>query len=137
MTNVVRQTGNHPENYDGGEIYRTLPEEEERYKGTASELGYEVRWPWITLPALLVLLSTMILIVTIINTQRSDINAWRSSPLALVFMDVDPLILKNRVDYMKNTKFLTKRPVEPKSCWRATGKETGVSRSHDFSGQTG
>ena len=48
-----------------------------------------MRWRWIILPAVLVLSSLLILIVTIVKTARSPVQAWKGSPLALLFTDVD------------------------------------------------
>ena len=74
MTNVIRTDNSQPDNM---------------YNGVAFQLGYEVRWEWIILPATLVLTSTLILIVIIIQTSRSPVSAWKGSPLILLFMNLD------------------------------------------------
>ena len=81
MTNVIRTTA--------------PPSSSKLYDGKAYQLGIRIRWPWITLPVSLVLSSLMILITSIIKTARSPVEAWKSSPLSLLFMDVDRDI-KNR-----------------------------------------
>lgn len=73
MTNAIRST-NLNETY---------------YHGTAFHLGYEVHWAWITLPAALVIMSLLILTITIFETARSPVQAWKGSPLALLFMGID------------------------------------------------
>ncbi len=59
------------------------------YNGTGYYLGVQVRWRWTILPAALVVSSFLILIVTIVKTARSPVQAWKGSPLALLFIDVD------------------------------------------------
>ena len=74
------------------------------YNGTGYQLGVQVRWRWIILPAVLVLSSLLILIVTIVKTAKSPMQAWKGSPLALLFTDVDQDILKRaegRMDVYK------------------------------------
>ena len=67
------------------------------YNGQAYQLGYDVRWPWIILPVVLVVWSLIILVITMIKTARSSVRAWKGSPLAILFMDVD--------DQIKNAAF--------------------------------
>ena len=68
------------------------------YHGQAYQLGYEVRWPWIILPVALVLWSLVILGAIMIKTaNRSEVRAWKGSPLAILFMDVDDEIRKRAV----------------------------------------
>ena len=64
------------------------------YNGQAYQLGYDVRWPWIILPVVLVVWSLIILATTMIKTARSPVRAWKGSPLAMLFMDVDDQIKK-------------------------------------------
>ena len=70
------------------------PAPDDMYNGTGYQLGVQVRWEWIILPAVLVLSSLLILIVTIVKTARSPVQAWKGSPLALLFTDVDQDIRK-------------------------------------------
>ena len=73
MTNVIRTN---------------TPHSDDMYNGTAYHLGYQVRWEWIVLPATLVLISTLVLIMAIVQTSRSSVSAWKGSPLTLLFMNV-------------------------------------------------
>lgn len=71
-------------------VIRTrAPQSSGLYNGKAYQLGVRVRWPWVILPTSLVLSSLIILITTIVKTARSPVRAWKSSPLALLFMEVD------------------------------------------------
>ena len=74
MTNVIRTD---------------TPQPDDMYNGTAYHLGYQVQWEWIVLPAALVLISTLVLIIAIVQTSRSSVSAWKGSPLTLLFMNVD------------------------------------------------
>ena len=67
------------------------------YGGQAYQLGYSVRWPWIILPVVLVVWSLIMLATTMIKTARSPVGAWKGSPLAVLFMDVDDQIKKTAV----------------------------------------
>ena len=60
------------------------------YNGTAYQLGVKVRWAWIALPTAIVLFSFIFLVIVIAKTVRSPVEAWKGSPLALLFFDVDP-----------------------------------------------
>ena len=59
------------------------------YNGKGLYLGVQVRWRWIILPATLVVSSLIILVATIINTARSHVQAWKGSPLVLLFTNLD------------------------------------------------
>lgn len=72
--------------------------ENDFYKGVALQLGYDIRWAWISLPAASVVLSLFIMFVIIIRTARSPVRAWKGSALTLLFTDVDPE-LKNQVTF--------------------------------------
>ena len=67
------------------------------YNGQAYQLGYEVRWPWIILPVAVVMCSLIILVATMIKTAKSPVRAWKGSPLAILFMDVDNQIKETAV----------------------------------------
>jgi hypothetical protein len=75
MTNVIRTS--YP------------ADENDMYNGTGYRLGYEVQWIWLSLPALLVASSVLILVAIMIKTARSPVQAWKGSPLAILFMNVD------------------------------------------------
>jgi hypothetical protein len=66
------------------------PAQDDRYDGTAFILGVSVRWYWLSLPLLLVGLSLVFLIINIYRTSRSGVGAWKGSPLALLFCDIEP-----------------------------------------------
>ena len=87
MTNVVRTN---------------IPESSEMYDGTGFQLGVQIHWAWIVLPAFLVLMSLFILVCAIVQTTRSPVSAWKGSPLALLFMDVDANIKKRAIVHMDN-----------------------------------
>lgn len=78
LTNAIRSVSNQNNHF------------EEAYLGTASQLGYRIRWPWIILPGVMVLLSLIVLVVSIMRTSRIPVRAWKGSPLTVLFMDVDP-----------------------------------------------
>lgn len=71
MTDVIRTTNPEPNDY---------------YNGSAVRLAYRVRWVWITLPVLLMLVSLLVLIVAMVQTRRSSVQAWKGSLLTLLFM---------------------------------------------------
>ena len=75
MTNIVRS-------FD-------LAPEQPSFDGIAYQLGYDVRWIWIILPATIVGASLLLLVVVIVRTTRSDTHPWKGSPLALLLMSVD------------------------------------------------
>lgn len=56
-----------------------------------------MRWPWIILPVALVIWSLIILVTTMIKTAKSPVRAWKGSPLAVLFMDVDDQIKETAV----------------------------------------
>ena len=95
MTNVIRTSNDEPS--DGSKLY---------YRGTAYHLGYEVRWVWITLPAILVVMSAVILVTIMIQTATSPVHAWKTSPLALLFVDVDANLRRKAVGQMSNVNGL-------------------------------
>lgn len=75
MTNVIRTMGE--------------AEPEIQYDGTGYQLGYDVRWVWIVLPAILVVMSLLILVIIMVRTARSPVQPWKGSTLAFLFMNVD------------------------------------------------
>jgi hypothetical protein len=70
------------------------------YDGTSYQLGVSIRWQWITLPAALVLLSVLFLVVVMVQTARSPVAAWKGSPLATLFFDVEQEMRQNVVGQM-------------------------------------
>ena len=75
------------------QVVRTYtPQSDSVYDGTASILIYEyqVHWGWITMPAMLVASSVVLLVVAIARTNRHPVCAWQGSPLTLLYMKLDP-----------------------------------------------
>jgi hypothetical protein len=89
MTNVVRITN---------------PMTDELYNGTGLQLGVRVRWEWLALPAAMVGLSLLVLIATIIRTATSPVKAWKGSPLAVLFLDVDQEIRTRASNHLNDFK---------------------------------
>jgi hypothetical protein len=67
------------------------------YDGTGYQLGINIRWQWITLPAALVLLSVLFLVLVMVQTARSPVAAWKGSPLTALFFDVEQEMRRNVV----------------------------------------
>lgn len=95
LTNAIRSDKTNP-----NQLTITKSEQDEPYNGIGYQLGYEVRWPWIILPAALVAWSLIILVATIFRTTISPIRAWKGSPLAILFMDVDHRMRKDAAGQM-------------------------------------
>ena len=89
MTNVVRTT---------------IPMTDELYNGTGFQLGVRVRWEWLVLPAAMVGLSLLFLMATIIRTARSPVKAWKGSPLAVLFLDIDQEIRTRASNHLNDFK---------------------------------
>ncbi|KAL9084301.1 MAG: hypothetical protein Q9165_008129 [Trypethelium subeluteriae] len=64
------------------------------YDGMAYEIGsfIKVRWIWVSFPAAMVLLSLLYLVATMVHASRSGTHVWKSNPLPLVLVDVDPSV---------------------------------------------
>jgi hypothetical protein len=77
MTNNVRQTSPAaPYTMYAGTAYREV-------------VLVDVRWAWLLLPVAPVLCSIVFLILSILQTRSSGVNAWKSSTLALLFSNVE------------------------------------------------
>lgn len=82
-------------------VMRTFrPSTDIMYNGIEFHSTIRVNWLWVSLPAALVVSSLAILMITIIRTQRSSVQAWKGSPLALLFINVDPEIRESALDQM-------------------------------------
>ena len=80
MTNVIRTD---------------KPASSDLYNGTAYQLGVRIHWPWIILPLALALSSLLILVIAMVRTARSPVQAWKGSPLVMLFMGVDEAIMRD------------------------------------------
>lgn len=75
MTNVMRSANT------------TLPRSQ--YDGTAYELGAEIRWRWLIVPAALVFSSIFFLLAVMVRTALSPVQSWKGSPLTLLLFNLD------------------------------------------------
>lgn len=73
-------------------VRQDIPYSDTMYNGVAYQLGYDISWPWLITPAVLVMSSLLMLIVAIVRTRRGPIGAWKGSPLVMLFMKLDPAI---------------------------------------------
>jgi hypothetical protein len=67
----------------------TTPADRAVYDGSAFQLSVHVRWPWIALPVSMVLGSLIFLVIIIVETARSPVEAWKGSPLTYLVFGVD------------------------------------------------
>ena len=95
MTNVLRSSTSQAADFDVP--IDTTPSTDSIYSGAGYQLAVQIRWPWIVLPALLVLLSLVVLVTTMIRTSLGSISAWRGSPLVFLFLDIDAEIRRHAV----------------------------------------
>lgn len=61
------------------------------------EVFVSVQWPWLILPALLVIIGTIFLTVTIVASKKGNTPLWKSSVLALLYHGLDGM---ETADYM-------------------------------------
>lgn len=80
----------------------------EAYNGKAFQLRIQVRWEWIILPAVLVVSSLAMLIVTILETAKGLIGPWKGRPLLYLFTAMDKDIKKRATGRMHNYNDLQK-----------------------------
>jgi hypothetical protein len=73
-----------------------------KYTGQAFQLNVvvHVRWAWLVLPVLLVVCSAVFLVLSVLQTRSSRVNAWKSSPLALLFSGVEGNLRNTAQDNM-------------------------------------
>ena len=95
MTNVLRTSTSQAGGFDVP--VDATPSTDAVYSGAGYQLAVQIRWPWIVLPALLVLLSLVVLLTTIVRTSLGSIGAWRGSPLVFLFFEVDAGIRRRAV----------------------------------------
>lgn len=74
------------------------------YNGIGYQLGISIRWPWIALPAAMVLLSLVFLAAVMVQTARSPVASWKGSPLTFLFFDVDQEIKRSVVGHTDKFK---------------------------------
>jgi hypothetical protein len=85
MTRNVREVDWDDQTYSGGYL------EPVKGAGTANgtawvpEVYIQVRWPWLILPITLVALTILFLTLTVVETARSKVEVWKSSPVPLLF----------------------------------------------------
>lgn len=70
-------------------VRNSVPVSRDVYNGTTSDLGVRIRWAWFVLPILMVAGSLILLVVVIVETARSPVEAWKGSPLAYLVFGVD------------------------------------------------
>lgn len=82
MTAVIRKYGDSPTTTT-------------QVKGTAyvSRTCVRVRWPWLSLPAALLVLAALFLGMMMWTTSHGQEIAWKSSPLPLLFHGFDPEVV--------------------------------------------
>lgn len=107
---MVRAIQNATANLDGwiknlaasmSNVVRTSnPSTDDMYNGTAYMSVIQVKWLWISLPAALVVSSLALLVITIVRTNKSSVHAWKGSPMALLFMNVDHDIKESALNQM-------------------------------------
>lgn len=68
------------------------PTPDTQYNGTAYQLGIKVQWFWIAAPAVMIVLSMVLLAVVIVRTANSEVSSWKASPLTLLLFHVDAAI---------------------------------------------
>ncbi|KAH8725884.1 hypothetical protein GQ44DRAFT_706672 [Phaeosphaeriaceae sp. PMI808] len=58
----------------------------ERFRGSAwvSKTHVRVRWAWMTVPAMLILLVSMLLVATAVLSGENKVGIWKDNPLALL-----------------------------------------------------
>lgn len=75
-----------------------LAEDRPFFAGSATMPGYVVRWRWLALPVLLVVVSMQLLLAVMVMSARSRVGLWKGNNwLMYLFTDMDPSI-KWRVD---------------------------------------
>ena len=67
----------------------TIPKPDDSCKGTAYRPANRVRWIWIALPAILFLVSQIVLMGAMLQTKRSSMQGWKGIPFALFFVNAD------------------------------------------------
>ncbi len=75
----------------------TTNDPQSHYAGQAyfSVAFVKVRWAWIAFPAFMVLASLVFLVMSMWQTRRSSVYAWKDSTLALLALDLDEDIAKD------------------------------------------
>lgn len=67
----------------------------------------EVHWPWVALPAAVVMLSFVFLISTARITKSQDRRLWKTSTLPVLYHGLDAELLKDSEEYSTLSKMET------------------------------
>jgi hypothetical protein len=87
MTTFIRTDGNTQEQAIQADGIRYDLSPMEPVAGTAwtSEVYIRIRWPWLTFLSSILLLTILFLVLTIHQSSRYKVAAWKSEPLALIY----------------------------------------------------
>jgi hypothetical protein len=98
--------------------------------GTAwiSEIYIRIRWPWLTYPGSLLMFTILFLILTIDQSSRYRVAAWKSEPLALMYHGLesnkeDDQYLESVEDMQKQSSKIKVRLREMDSGLRLAGTD--------------
>lgn len=92
MTTRVRQLGSAAQNTTPYDIFGPIPLESigpAKGRSFKVETQIKVQWPWVIVPSLLVILTSIFLGITIFKTRQHGLKAWKYSPMALVCSGLD------------------------------------------------
>ncbi|CAI7613061.1 unnamed protein product [Penicillium viridicatum] len=72
-----------------------------------SEVYVQVHWPWVALPAAVIVLSSVLLIATARITKSQDRRLWKTSSLPILYHGLDEDLLKDTEEYSTLSKMET------------------------------
>ncbi|RFU29032.1 hypothetical protein B7463_g7324, partial [Scytalidium lignicola] len=103
ITNEIRQDGDTSLTSNA-----TLADEAARYAGTAyvTEIYMHVRWGWLAFPSSMLILAAVFLLASIVQSKRRGIQAWKSDPLAFMFMNTDERLMESVTGVMDKNESL-------------------------------
>lgn len=81
MSNVIRTNGTSRPQYDGA-VY---------------EIGIQIRWNWLILPAALVGASLLLLVAVMVRMAYSPVKSWKGSPLTLLLFKLEKDVWREAV----------------------------------------